>query len=62
MTAHLEIVALAHLVVAQSMTFKINNDDIFTSQQLLIRNLAQTLDISEHSKSRLGYDWCYRLK
>jgi hypothetical protein len=35
---------------------------IFTSQGLVIRNLAQTLDISEQSKSRLRYDWCYRLK
>jgi hypothetical protein len=25
-------------------------------------HLTQTLDIGEHSKSGLGYDWCYRLK
>jgi hypothetical protein len=35
---------------------------IFSSQGLVIRNLTQTIDISEHSKSRLRYDWCYHLK
>jgi hypothetical protein len=36
-----------------------------SNQGLVIRNLAQTLDIIEHSKSGLGtkqYDLCYRLK
>jgi hypothetical protein len=32
------------------------------SEKLLNRNLAQTFDISEHSKFGLGYDWCYSLK
>ena len=32
------------------------NPPIFTSQGLVIRNLAQTLDNSQHSKSRLEYD------
>jgi hypothetical protein len=35
---------------------------IFTSQGLVICNLAQTLDISVHSKSGLRYDWCYHFK
>jgi hypothetical protein len=56
------IFVFVYLVNVFNKEFIYMFNNIFTSQGLVIRNLAQILDISQHSKSRLEYDWCYRLR